>query len=44
VTKPLLPEGRLQSLAEEIANSLGSGIGLTAAIAGMSGQSTRLMG
>src|SRR5215471_15657830 len=35
MTKPLLPEGRLQSLGEEIANSLSSGIGLMAVIAGI---------
>ena len=35
MTKPLLPEGRLQSLGEEIANSLSSGIGLIAVIAGI---------
>ena len=35
MTKPLLPEGRLQSLGEEIANSLSSGIELMAVIAGI---------
>src|SRR5262252_2398148 len=35
MTKPLPPEGRLQSLGEEIANSLSSGIGLMAVIAGI---------
>ena len=35
MTKPLLPEGRLQSLGEEIANSLSSGIGLMAVVAGI---------
>jgi predicted membrane channel-forming protein YqfA (hemolysin III family) len=35
VTKPLPPAGRLQSLGEEIANSLSSGIGLMAVIAGI---------
>jgi hypothetical protein len=35
MTKPLPPEVRLQSLGEEIANSLSSGIGLMAVIAGI---------
>ena len=35
MTKLLPPEGRLQSLGEEIANSLSSGIGLMAVIAGI---------
>jgi len=35
MTRPLLPEGRLQSLGEEIANSLSSAIGLMAIIAGL---------
>ena len=35
MTKPLPPEGRLQSSGEEIANSLSSGIGLMAVIAGI---------
>jgi hypothetical protein len=35
MTKPLPPEARLQSLGEEIANSLSSGIGLMTVIAGI---------
>ena len=35
MSKPLRPEARLQSLGEEIANSLSSGIGLLAVIAGI---------
>jgi len=35
MTKPLPPEGRLQSFGEEIANSVSSGIGLMAVIAGI---------
>jgi len=35
MTKPLPPQGRLQSFGEEIANSVSSGIGLMAVIAGI---------